>query len=271
MEKNQILQLKPLTDTIYSCDIHVPDWAKYAKAGQFLMIRVFENGERFPLTIVNCTENSITVIFKVIGLSTKLLSQRKENDVLYEVLGPLGKPTILPTSKEVVVIGGGVGNAISYAIAKFYYKSDKSVVYVGGYKNISDVFYVNEIALVSHESIFYVEQQNDQFHVGNVIDGLKKVAETREISHVFCAGPLRMMQAVTNYCEEHDIDVVVSLNPIMVDGIGMCGGCRVEVDHRTQFACVDGPEFDGRRVDFEQLIKRNNTYSPHACVLEKQQ
>ncbi len=271
MEKNQIIQIRPLTDSIFSCDIHVPDWAKYAKAGQFLMIRVFENGERFPLTIVDCSKSSITVIFKVIGLSTNLLSRCKENDVLYEVLGPLGKPTILPESQEIVVIGGGVGNAISYAIAKHLFKSNKSVVYIGGYKNISDVFYVDEISFVSHVSTFYVEQQNKQYHVGNVIDGLEKIAESREITHVFCAGPLRMMQAVTKYCETHDIDVVVSLNPIMVDGIGMCGGCRVEVDHTTQFACVDGPEFDGRKVDFEQLIKRNNTYSPHACVLEKQQ
>lgn len=270
MKKNQIISITCLTDSIYKCQIHVPDWAKYAKAGQFLMIRVLENGERFPLTIVEHDQSSVTVIFKVIGLSTKLLSRLKESDVLYEVLGPLGKASIVKDTKEVVVIGGGVGNAISYAIAKHLHQSNHDVYYIGGFKNCSDVFFVDEISAVSQEAIFYVEESNQQYNIGNVMDGLKQIASQRKITQVFCAGPLRMMQAISNYCKDHDIDVIVSLNPIMVDGIGMCGGCRVEVDHQTMFACVDGPEFDGQKVDFEQLIKRNNTYTAHDCVLEKQ-
>ncbi len=269
MEKNTILSYQQLTKDIFTCDIYVPDWASHVQAGQFLMLRVIEKGERFPLTIVKHTNTSVTIVFKVIGFSTMLLSTLRIGDVLYEVLGPLGQPSILKPKDNTLIIGGGVGNAIAYAIAEHTVCEGSSIDYIGGYKFIKDVFYIDELYKLTDRVHVMVEEESSDFNTGNVIDALKNY-KVSDISQIFCAGPLRMMQAVSEYAIHHQIPVVVSLNPIMVDGIGMCGGCRVDVNNEVMFACVDGPEFDGALVDFEQLIKRNNTYVSHPCVLEKQ-
>lgn len=269
MEKNTILSYQQLTSDIFTCDIYVPDWASHVQAGQFIMLRVIEKGERFPLTIVKHTNTSITIVFKVIGFSTKLLSTLKAGDVLYEVLGPLGQPSILSSKDNTLIIGGGVGNAIAYAIAKHVVDEGNTIDYIGGYKFIKDVFYIDELKALSDKVHVVVEEESLEYFTGNVMDALKSI-NVSDISQIFCAGPLKMMQVVSDYAIQHQIPVVVSLNPIMVDGIGMCGGCRVDINNEAMFACVDGPEFDGALVDFEQLIKRNNTYVSHPCVLEKQ-
>ncbi len=266
---NQIVSKEALNDSIFKLQIRVNQWAKHVEAGQFLMIRIEPKGERFPLTITETIDDCVVVIFKVIGYSTKQLSQCEINDTLYEVLGPLGQPYPLDHIATMVVIGGGVGNAITYAMAKHLHQQGISITYIGGFKSEQESFYLNEIQAISHQQLFMFDQPSALGLTGNVIDGLNHLAKSQTITHIFTAGPLPMMQAVVEFAKSHHAQVVVSLNPIMVDGIGMCGGCRVDIDSKVKFACVDGPEFDGLLVDFKQLIKRNKTYQKHACVLEK--
>jgi ferredoxin--NADP+ reductase len=266
---NQITSKEYLSDTIVKMSIVVNHWAPLVKAGQFLMIRTKKDGERFPLTIVESHENGVVIIFKIIGHSTKELAKALIGDVLYEVLGPLGKATDTSKITSMVVVGGGVGNAITYAMARHLVQDGVNLQYIGGFKNESDVFYVSNIIELCPASTFYVEAKTENYHQGNVIDGLKTLLKNQPIENIFCAGPLGMMKAVVDFAKENDIHIIVSLNPIMVDGIGMCGGCRVEVDHRVKFACVDGPEFDGRLINFEALLTRNQTYQKHECVIKK--
>ncbi len=266
---NQIVYKEALNDSVFKLMISVNQWAKQVKAGQFLMIRIEPDGERFPLTITETVDDCVVVIFKVIGYSTKKLSQHNENDTLYEVLGPLGQPYPLKDIKSMIIVGGGVGNAITYAIAKHLYSQGVIIHYIGGFKSEDDCFYLDQIKQVSHSQLFMFDQDSSYGHKGNVIDGLNQLIQTTPITHIFTAGPLLMMKAVVDFAKEHASQVVVSLNPIMVDGIGMCGGCRVDVDSQVKFACVDGPEFDGLLVDFDRLIQRNKTYEKHPCVIEK--
>lgn len=266
---SQITYKEQLTESIIKMSIRVNHWAPLVQAGQFLMIRVKEDGERFPLTIVETQNDEVTIIFKMIGHSTKELAKCEVNDILYEVLGPLGKATHTQDIKSMVIVGGGVGNAITYAMAKHLKKQKVNLQYIGGYMKLSDMFYVPEIQNLCEDVRFYVETPTDHYYQGNVINGLKSLLSEKPIESIFCAGPLGMMKAVVDFAKEHDIHIIVSLNPIMVDGIGMCGGCRVEVDHQVKFACVDGPEFDGRTVNFDALLTRNQTYKKHPCVARK--
>ena len=266
---NQIVSKEALNDSVFKLMISVNQWAKQVKAGQFLMIRIEPGGERFPLTITETVDDCVVVIFKVIGYSTKRLSQCNEGDTLYEVLGPLGQPYPLDDIQSMVVVGGGVGNAITYAMAKHLFNQGVIVHYIGGFKCEDDRFYLEQIKQVSHSQLFMFDQGSSCGQKGNVIDGLHLLIQTTPITHIFTAGPLLMMKAVVDFAKKHKSEVVVSLNPIMVDGIGMCGGCRVDVDSQVKFACVDGPEFNGLLVDFDRLIQRNKTYEKHPCVIEK--
>lgn len=269
VKMGQITQKEQLTDVIIKMSIHVNHWAPLVKAGQFLMIRVDENGERFPLTIVETHDNEVVVIFKIIGHSTQELAKVQVGEVVYEVLGPLGKATDISDITSTVVVGGGVGNAITYAMAKHLHSEQVSLEYIGGFMKTSDMFYLSNIRELCPDARFYVEAKTEEYYQGNVIDGLKALLTQQPIHSIFCAGPLGMMKAVVDFAKENNIQVIVSLNPIMVDGIGMCGGCRVEVDDKVKFACVDGPEFDGRLVNFEALLTRNQTYQKHPCVSVK--
>ena len=260
MKLNQIIAIHALANSIFEAEIYVGEWAQNVQAGQFLMVRVHAQGERFPLTIVATTHTSVTLVFRVIGQSTRILSESVQGDVLYEVLGPLGKPTIVDLNKKTCIIGGGVGNAISFAILKHFNHHNQDVIYVGGFKKLNEVFYASAIETMVTSSYFYVEEGNDQYLVGNVLKDLKTIIESHNIAQVYCAGPLLMMAAVTEYCKDLNVDVIVSLNPIMVDGIGMCGGCRVELTDGVAFACLDGPEFFGHDVNFESLRQRNLMY-----------
>ena len=266
---NQIISNQAIAQHIYQCEIYVGAWAQNIQAGQFIMIRVDEKGERFPLTIVNHNQDTITIIYKIIGESTEKMAQLEPNDTLYEVLGPLGQATIMDLDLKTLIIGGGVGNAISYAILKHFKQHKQDVVYCGGYKYLNEVFFIEEIKALASQSVFYVEAANDLYEVGNVLKDLDQIILKHDIQQIYCAGPLMMMKAVTDYCRPFNLDVIVSLNPIMVDGIGMCGGCRVDLVDQVAFACVDGPEFIGSQVDFETLIKRNHTYDHHPCARRK--
>lgn len=265
----QITSKQQLTDSIIKMSLRVNHWAPLVKAGQFLMIRVREDGERFPLTIVETHDDEVIVIFKIIGHSTQELSKCSVGQVLYEILGPLGKATDISEITSMVVVGGGVGNAITYAMAKHLHNQQVNLDYIGGYMKASDMFYLSNIRELCPNARFYVETKTDEYYQGNVVDGLRKLHAERPIPYIFCAGPLGMMKAIVDFAKDNDIQVIVSLNPIMVDGIGMCGGCRVEVDHHVKFACVDGPEFDGRLVNFDALLTRNQTYKKHPCVVSK--
>ena len=265
----QITQKEVLSHVIVKMSLRVNHWAPLVKAGQFLMIRVREDGERFPLTIVETHDDEVVVIFKIIGHSTQELAKLNVGDVLYEILGPLGKATDISDIASMVVVGGGVGNAIAYAMAKHLHDQHVCLGYIGGFMKQSDMFYLSNIRELCREARFYVEEKTDEFYQGNVVDGLKAFILEHPIESIFCAGPLAMMKAVVDFAKENNIQIIVSLNPIMVDGIGMCGGCRVEIDQQVKFACVDGPEFDGRLVNFDALLTRNQTYKKHPCVIKK--
>lgn len=231
-----------------------------AQAGHFVMIRTHQQGERIPLTIADAQGDRITVIFKVVGDTTSKLSQLEVGDVVYEIIGPLGHPFAMPKIQTLCVIAGGVGCAIGYPIAKQYIQKGVDVTFIAGFKDESEIFYEQVFHQVSNQCIITVEQQSEKYVQGNVVDALKHILLSQKIDAIFAIGSLPMMKAITNIGEQHQILTVVSLNPIMVDGIGMCGGCRVNVGGKPHFACVDGPEFDGRLVDFDALIARNQSY-----------
>jgi ferredoxin--NADP+ reductase len=256
----KILGKRQLNRLTYAMLVEAKDIVTNAKAGHFVMIRVHQQGERIPLTIADANGEQVEVIFKVVGDTTIKLSQLEVGDNLYEIIGPLGHPFSMPTIQSLCVIAGGVGCAIGYPVAKEYRQKGVDVTFIAGFKDESEVFYEQEFHQVSNQCIIAVEQQSENFMQGNVVDALNKLLLTQKIDAIFAIGSLPMMKAITQIGEQHQILTVVSLNPIMVDGIGMCGGCRVNVGGQAHFACVDGPEFDGRLVDFDKLIARNKAY-----------
>lgn len=250
-------QLNKLT---FALQIEAKDIVTNAQAGHFVMIRTHQQGERIPLTIADAQGDYIEIIFKVVGETTHKLSQLEVGDDVYEIIGPLGHPFAMPNIQSLCVIAGGVGCAIGYPIAKEYIRKGVNVTFIAGFKDEGEVFYEQEIYQVSHKSIITVENTSDNYVQGTVVDALNNLLATQKMDALFAIGSLPMMKAITKIGEQHEILTVVSLNPIMVDGIGMCGGCRVNVGGKAQFACVDGPEFDGRLVDFDTLIARNQAY-----------
>lgn len=256
----KILSKRQLNKLTFAMQIEAREIVTNAQAGHFVMIRTHQQGERIPLTIADAQGDRITVIFKVVGDTTSKLSQLEVGDVVYEIIGPLGHPFAMPKIQTLCVIAGGVGCAIGYPIAKQYIKKGVDVTFIAGFKDESEIFYEQEFHQVSNQCIITVEQQSEKYVQGNVVDALKHILLSQKIDAIFAIGSLPMMKAITNIGEQHQILTVVSLNPIMVDGIGMCGGCRVNVGGKPHFACVDGPEFDGRLVDFDALIARNQAY-----------
>jgi ferredoxin/flavodoxin---NADP+ reductase len=256
----KIVNKRQLNKLTFAMQIEAKDIVTNAQAGHFVMIRIHQQGERIPLTIADALENYIEIIFKVVGDTTHKLSELEVGDHIYEIIGPLGHPFAMPKIQSLCVIAGGVGCAIGYPIAKEYSQRGVDVTFIAGFKDESEIFYEDEFHEVCNQCIIAVEQQSEKYVQGNVVEALNNVLMTRKIDALFAIGSLPMMKAVTKVGEQHQILTVVSLNPIMVDGIGMCGGCRVNVDGKAHFACVDGPEFDGRLVDFDTLIARNKAY-----------
>lgn len=258
----KILLKQTLSPTVTKMIIEAPWVAKHALPGQFVMLRVNQEGERIPLTIADFDrqKGTITIIFQVVGASTYLLNQLKENDDILDCAGPLGKKSELEGLKRVLLIGGGVGCAILYPIAKRLSELGVEIYTIIGFRQQALVFLEDDFLTYSNR-FSLVTDDGSKGTKGFVTDVLKKALDEHiSYDQVIAIGPLMMMKAVANMTRPYHIKTIVSMNPIMIDGTGMCGGCRVQVGDEMKFACVDGPEFDGHKVDFDLAIKRNNMY-----------
>lgn len=259
---NEILENIALAENINQYIISAPQIARRRKAGQFVIIRIDERGERIPLTIADSDpeQGTITIVVQAVGKSTAQLSRLAPGDCLLDVVGPLGAPTHIENYGTVVVIGGGIGIPLAYPIAHAYHQAGNTVISILGARSKDLLVLEKEMRRVSHEVLICTDDGSCE-QKGLVTDVLAGVIATgRPIDHAFAVGPVIMMKYVSLLTKQHGIPTTVSLNPIMVDGTGMCGGCRVTVDGKTKFACVDGPDFDGHLVDFDELMKRQAFY-----------
>lgn len=251
-----------LAPTICKFIIKAPFVARKRLPGNFVIVRLVETGERIPLTIVegDPTTGTITLIVQAVGKTTKLMLTKNVGDTLVDVVGPLGNPTPIEYHNTVACVGGGVGTAELYPIARALKDAGNAVYTIIGARTTELVILEEEMAELSN-GLFITTDDGSCGRKGFVTDQLKELLDAPVgIEAVYAIGPLPMMKAVSNLTKRYGIKTYVSLNAIMVDGTGMCGGCRVTVDGQMKFACVDGPEFDGHKVDFDELIMRNRTY-----------
>ncbi|GKH47718.1 MULTISPECIES: sulfide/dihydroorotate dehydrogenase-like FAD/NAD-binding protein [Anaerotruncus] len=259
----KIVKKRALNDTVTLMEIEAPHIAKKAKAGQFIIFRVDERGERVPLTIADYDreKGTVTIIFQIVGASTKLLNTLGEGDSLLDFVGPLGQPThVGPEVKRVCVIGGGVGTAIAYPQAKALHAAGLEVDMIAGFRSKEIVILEEEMKAVT-DHLYLMTDDGSYGEKGLVTQKLEELIKAgNPYDLVIAIGPVIMMKFVAAATKPYGIKTLVSLNPIMVDGTGMCGGCRVRVGGQTKFACVDGPDFDGHEVDFDELMKRNSFY-----------
>ena len=272
----RIVEKRSLNATVSQMKIEAPAIARKAEPGQFVILRVSEDGERIPLTIADFDREHgfITLIFQVLGATTKALDCKDVGDTLPDVVGPLGNPTDVKNKKKVAVVGGGVGSAIAYPVTKKLYESGTEVHAVIGFRSSELVILEKEFENSSTKFI-RVSDDGSWGEKGLVTDALRQLIESGEqYDEVITIGPLPMMKFVCKLTKEYGIKTVASMNPIMIDGTGMCGGCRLTVGGKTRFACVDGPEFDGHLIDFDEAIARSSMYKPfereaheHACRL----
>ena len=257
----KIVKKQQLNDTVVRLDVEAPFIAAKAKAGQFIIFRIDEQGERVPLTIAdtNPDKGTVTIIFQIVGQSTMLLSQMKEGDYILDFVGPLGAATEFGDAKKVCVIGGGVGNAIAYPSAKALFQAGVDVDVIAGFRDKDIVILEDEYKSICNR-LFITTDDGSYGEKGLVTDKLQSlIDEGNNYDLVIAIGPIPMMKFVSKVTEPYNIKTLVSLNPIMIDGTGMCGGCRVTVGGEIKFACVDGPDFDGHKVDYDELMKRNST------------
>jgi len=258
----KILKKQELAPKIKLMDVSAPEIARKAKPGQFVVLRVDDKGERFPLTLVdwNCEEGWIRLIFQEVGVSTIKLGSLSVGDSILDVVGPLGTPSEIMNYGLVAVVGGGVGIAPAYPIAKALKKSDNRIVSIIGARSAELLILEDEMRAVSDE-LYISTDDGSKGHKGFVSDVLKMLIEKNyPFNLVYAVGPAIMMKVVASVTKPYGIKTVVSLNPIMVDATGMCGACRVTVGGKTKFVCVDGPEFDAHEVDFDELMKRQRMY-----------
>ena len=259
----KILSKEELSPNVFAMDIEAPRVAKKAQAGQFIVLRVDEKGERIPLTIANFNRDTgvVNIVFQVIGASTMALAALNAGDSLLDFVGPLGKPsTIKKFNGTVVVVGGGIGVAPTFPIARAMKEAGNKVIAIMGAKTKDILIMEAEMQAVTDEIMITTDDgsRGIKGFVTYAVEELYKRGEN--ISQVTAIGPVIMMKSVADVTRKLAIPTVVSLNPIMVDGTGMCGGCRVTVGEETKFACVDGPEFDGHLVDFKGLMSRQRMY-----------
>lgn len=265
MEKyklNEIVRKINLNKTVTKMDIYSPMIAKKAQPGEFIILRVNDEGERIPLTIAGYDEVNglVTIIFQIAGATTMLLNELNVGDTIHDFVGPLGKPTELDGLKKVCVVGGGVGCAIALPVAKKLHENGCEVHSVIGFRNKDLVILEDEFKDCS-DKLLLMTDDGSYGDKGLVTDALEKlILEGNKYDEVITIGPLVMMKFVTMVTKKYNIKTVVSMNPIMIDGTGMCGGCRLTVGGKTKFACVDGPDFDGFEVDFDEAISRNRSY-----------
>lgn len=258
-----ILKKRKLNDSMTLMVIDAPFIARKAKAGQFVILRVNEHGERIPLTIADYDreKGTVTIIYQVVGKTTMLLDQLQEGDAILDFIGPLGRASGLEGYKRAAVIGGGAGCAIAYPQAKALHALGAKVDMIAGFRS-KDIIILEDEMRAACDSLTVMTDDGSNGHKGFVTDALKKNIEAGAgYDLVVAIGPLVMMRAVCNLTKPYGIKTIVSMNPIMIDGTGMCGGCRLTVGGKTKFACVDGPDFDGHEVDFDEAIQRSRTYS----------
>ena len=259
---NKILVKKVLNPTVTLMTVDAPLVARKAEPGQFIILRVDAQGERIPLTVADFdrVNGTITIIFQVVGASTEKLNHLNEGDYIHDFVGPLGRATHTEGLKKVAVVGGGVGCAIAYPVAKKLYEQGTEVHAIVGFRNKDLVILEDEFA--SHSTkLCRMSDDGSWGEKGLVTDALKQLIESGEqYDEVITIGPLVMMKFVCRLTKQYGIKTVASMNPIMIDGTGMCGGCRLTVGGVTKFACVDGPEFDGHEIDFDEAIARGATY-----------
>ena len=259
----KILKKKTLSEQVKLMVIDAPLVAKKAQAGQFIILRVIEEGERIPLTIADFDreQGTVTIIFQEVGKTTIHLGTLNEGDSLVDFVGPLGKASHFDEGvKKVAVIGGGLGTAIAYPQAKKLHSLGVDVTSIVGFRNKDLILLEDEIGAVSNKLIITTDDGSNG-NKGFVTDALKAEIEAGEkFDLVIAIGPLIMMKFVSKLTKEYGIKTLVSMNPVMVDGTGMCGCCRVSVGGKTKFACVDGPDFDGHKVDFDEAMRRQGMY-----------
>lgn len=258
----RILRKKELNPTVTLMDIEAPLVAKKAEPGQFIILRVDEAGERIPLTVADYDreKGTVTIIFQIVGATTKKLNALNEGDSLHDFVGPLGTPSHVEGLKKVAVVGGGVGCAIAYPIAKKLHGLGAEVHSIVGFRSKDLVILEDEFKAASDKLVMMTDD-GSYGSKGLVTNALKELIDSGEqYDEVIAIGPLIMMKFVCQLTKEYGIKTVVSMNPIMIDGTGMCGGCRLTVGGKTKFACVDGPDFDGHEVDFDEAMERGSMY-----------
>lgn len=258
----KVIEKEILNPTVTKMVVEAPAVAKKALAGQVIILRVHEDGERIPLTIADYDreKGTITIIFQIVGKTTMLLNQLNVGDSILDFVGPLGKPSHVDGYKKVCVIGGGVGCAIAYPTAKALHENGTEVTVITGFRNKDLVILEEEFKQVSTHAYLVSDDGSTGVKglVTNVLEDLINKGES--FDEVIAIGPLIMMKFVCQLTKKYGIKTVVSMNPIMIDGTGMCGGCRLSVGGETKFACVDGPDFDGHLVDFDEAMSRGATY-----------
>ena len=279
MEKNEIVSKAMLNDTVCRMDVYAPRTAAKALPGQFIILRTDAEGERIPLTIADYDREKglVSIIFQLVGATTMKLANMKQGDVLSGFTGPLGKPTKTDGLKKVAVVGGGVGCAIALPVAKAIHEAGAEVHSIVGFRTKDLVILEKDFRAVSDKYIL-MSDDGSVGEKGLVTEALKKLIDSGEkYDEVIAIGPLIMMKFVCKTTEPYGVKTVVSMNPIMIDGTGMCGCCRLTVDGKMRFACVDGPEFDGHKVDFDEAMARSSMYKEFeahereaACNLFKQ-
>ena len=259
-----ILEKYEMVPTVHLMKIDAPDVAKAAKAGQFIILRIDETGERIPLTIAdfNVDEGYVTIIFQEMGKTTKQLAKLTTDDKLQDFVGPLGQPSEIEKLGTVVLVGGGVGVAPIYPQARAYREAGNKVISIIGARS-EDLLILEDEMRNESDELYITTDDGSKGHHGFVTDIVLNLLEGDEaVDRIVAIGPPIMMRAVAGVVDPFDVETLVSLNPVMVDGTGMCGGCRVLVDGETKFACVDGPEFDARKVDFNLMMSRLGLYRP---------
>ena len=275
----KIVRKKELNASVTLMEIEAPFVARKAKAGQFIIFRVDEEGERVPLTIAGYDreKGTVSIIFQKVGLSTKMLGELNEGDYIQDFVGPLGRPTETEGVKRVCVVGGGVGCAIALPSAQAFKGAGCEVDVIVGFRNKDIVILEDEFRSCS-DHLYLMTDDGSYGEHGFVTVKLQELLEKgNQYDEVLAIGPIPMMKFVCKTTEPFGVKTIVSLNPIMVDGTGMCGGCRVTVGGEVKFACVDGPDFDGHKVDFAELMNRNGVYRDqesedeqnHMCRIEK--
>ncbi len=263
----KIVNKKELNSTVTMMDIEAPLVAAKAKAGQFIILRVDEQGERIPLTIAGFDREAGTVkiIFQIVGATTALLNSKQAGESIQDFVGPLGKPTEVEGKKSVCVVGGGVGCAIALPVAQAFKENGTKVTSIIGFRNKDIVILEDEFRETSDE-LYVMTDDGSYGREGNTTVPLKEMLENgQQFDEVIAIGPVIMMKFVTLTAKGYNVPVTVSMNPIMIDGTGMCGGCRLTLNQDgkkvTKFACVDGPEFNGYEVDFDEAMSRGRMYA----------